>query len=181
MPFTRSILFLLRHRNLISNTARTTPTNPPTEPPIAAACGVDNKGDGGVDDEDAVGVGRRKLSAATDRADATDKADRKAEGKGIEVGFASTAADWLAAVTVMSSDALIVSVGVVVVRRVALLFVVDVDDVAVVRNVGSLGKTVTTALLLNSPHENPNHMQDVPLGQQSAPHGDSPNLSLHWT
>lgn len=83
----------------MSNAARITPATPPTEPPIVAACKVDDEdeidgetsGEGAVAfaDEDAAGFGRRILSAAIDKADITDEADKKTEGKGTVGGFAS--------------------------------------------------------------------------------------------
>ena len=173
----------------MSNAARTIPATPPTEPLIVAACGVDDEdeidgeisGEGAVAsaNEDATGFGRRILSAAIERADATDKADRKAEGKGTVSGFAS--ADTSVVVVVVRIVVLLVGVDVVAVRRVVLLVDLDVDVVAVVMKVGWSGKTVTTVLFFKSPHVSPSHIQDVALGQQRALHGVSPSPSLHLT
>lgn len=138
----------------MSNAARTAPATPPTEPPIVAACEVDDEdeidgetsGEGAVAsvNEDAAGLGRRILSAAIERADATDKADRKAEGKGTVSGFAS--ADTSVVVVVVRIVVLLMGVDVVIVRRVVILVDLDVDVVAVVMKVGWSGKTVTTVL-----------------------------------
>lgn len=140
----------------MSNAARITPATPPTGPPIVAACKVDDEdeidgetsGEGAVAfaDEDAAGFGRRILSAAIDKADTTDKADKKTEGKGTVSGFAS--ADMPVVVVVVRIFVLLVGEDVVVVRHVVLLVDLDVDGVAVVMKVGWSGKTVTTSFVL---------------------------------